>query len=86
MSPATSATSPFQSCLTCGSGSTGVTQITVQISNKALIDTLVEGLFENTLVADIEEVTATKKTSSVNGTKVTNSAPAGTKLVMVTSD
>jgi hypothetical protein len=58
----------------------------VQITNKALVDSLVDGLFAKTLVADIEEVTATKKTSAVNGEKKTTSAPAGTKLVMVTSD
>jgi uncharacterized protein involved in tolerance to divalent cations len=82
----TCAASPIQSCLGCGSGSTGVTQVTVQINNKGLIDSLVDGLFEKTLVADIEEVSATKKTSSVGGEKKTTSAPAGTKLVMVTSD
>lgn len=80
------APAPVQSCLGCGSGSTGVTQLTVQIQNKGLIDSLVDGLFEKTLIADVEEVTATKKTSSVGGEKKQTSAPAGTKLVMVTSD
>ena len=41
--------------------------MTVQIQNKGLIDSLVDGLFAKTLVADVEEVTATKKTSSVGG-------------------
>lgn len=86
MSGGTCAASPIQSCMGCGSGSTGVTQITVQITNKGLIDSLIDGLFEKTLVADVEEVTATKKTSSVNGEKKTTAAPAGTKLVLVTSD
>ena len=58
----------------------------MQITNKALIDSLVDGLFEKTLVADIEEIAATKKTSSINGEKKTTAAPAGTKLIMVTSD
>lgn len=80
------AVSPVQSCLGCGSGSTGVTQLTVQITNKGLIDSLVDGLFEKTLIADVEEVTAVKKTSSVGGEKKTTAAPSGTKLVMVTSD
>lgn len=78
--------SPVQSCLGCGSGSTGVSQLTVQITNKGLIDSLVDGLFEKTLIADVEEVVATKKTSSVGGEKKTTAAPSGTKLVIVTSD
>lgn len=77
---------PVQSCLGCGSGSTGVTQVTVQINNKGLIDSLIDGLFAKTLVADIEEVIASKKTSSVGGEKKTTSAPSGVKLVMTTSD
>jgi hypothetical protein len=58
----------------------------MQITNKALVESLVNGLFEKTLVADIEEVYASKKTSTVNGEKKSTAAPAGTKLVMVTSD
>jgi len=80
------AVSQVQSCLGCGSGSTGVTQLTVQITNKGLIDSLIDGLFEKTLVADVEEVSATKKTSSVNGEKKSTAAPSGTKLVMTTAD
>ena len=60
--------------------------MTVQIQNKGLIDSLVDGPFAKTLIADVEEVTATKKTSSVGGEKKQTSAPAGTKLIMVTSD
>ena len=80
------AVSQVQSCLGCGSGSTGVTQLTVQITNKGLIDSLIDGLFDKTLVADVEEVSATKKTSSVNGEKKSTAAPSGTKLVMTTAD
>jgi hypothetical protein len=77
---------PVQSCVGCGTGSTGVAQVTVLINNKGLIDSLIDGLFDKTLVADVEEVTAKKKTSSVGGEKKTTTASGGTKLVMVTSD
>lgn len=86
MSSGSCAVAPVQSCLGCGTGSTGVTQVTVQVNNKGLIDSLVDGLFEKTLVADIEEVIATKKSSSVGGEKKSTASPAGSKLVMVTAD
>lgn len=60
--------------------------VITQINNKGLIESLIDGLFDKTLVADVEEVIASKKTSSVGGEKKTTSAPSGTKLVMITSD
>ena len=79
-------TDAITSCLACGSGSTGVSQVLLPIASAQKAEEVAQILFSKALIADVEEVRSSRKASIVNGEIKVTTPEAQVRLLMTTSD
>lgn len=79
-------TDAITSCLACGSGSTGVSQVLLPIASAQKAEEVAQILFSKALIADVEEIRSSRKASIVNGEIKVTTPEAQVRLLMTTSD
>jgi len=79
-------TDAITSCISCGSGSTGVSQVIMPIQSAQKAEEIAQILFSKALIADVEEVRSSRKASIVNGEIKVSTPEAQVRLLMTTSD